>query len=77
MNGIVKAFDGLPRLIKFILALPILDIVWAFYRLFRSLAKKSIIGTILAIIMLIVCPALFWIVDMITILLFNRVLWIN
>ncbi len=76
MNSIVKSFDSLPIIIKFIFALPVLDIIWAIYRLIRSIAKKSVIATVLAVIMLVVCPILFWIVDMITILLFNKVLWI-
>ncbi len=76
MNSIVKSFDSLPKIIKFIFALPVLDIIWAIYRLIRSIAKKSVIATVLAVIMLVVCPILFWIVDMITILLFNKVLWI-
>ncbi len=77
MKGLVKAFDGLPRIVKFILALPVLDIVWAIYRLCRSLSKKSTIGTVLAIVMLFLCPAIFWLVDMITILVANKVLWID
>ena len=76
MNSIVKSFDSLPKIIKFIFSLPVLDIIWAIYRLIRSIAKKSVIATVLAVIMLVVCPILFWIVDMITILLFNKVLWI-
>ncbi len=77
MKGIVKAFDGLPKIVKFILALPVLDIVWAVYRLCRSLNKNNVLGIVLAIIMLFVCPAIFWLVDMITILLANKVLWID
>lgn len=77
MKGLIKAFDGLPKIVKFILALPVLDIVWAIYRLCRSLNKGSVLGIVLAIIMLFVCPAIFWLVDMITIVLMNRVLWIN
>lgn len=77
MKGLVKAFDELPKLVKFILALPVLDIVWAIYRLCRSLSKKSTLGIVLAIVMLFVCPAIFWLVDMITILVANKVLWID
>ena len=32
MNSIVKSFDSLPKIIKFIFALPVLDIIWAIYR---------------------------------------------
>lgn len=76
MNAIVKGFDSLPRIVKIILALPVLDIIWAIYRLIRSVAKKRFIATLLAILMLIFCPVIFWIVDIITIILFNKVLWV-
>lgn len=77
MKALVKAFDGLPKLVKIILALPALDIVWAFYRLARSLAKNNVLGIVLAIVMIIVCPVIFWVVDIITLVLFNKVLWID
>lgn len=76
MNSIVKGFDSLPRLVKIIFALPVLDIIWAIYRLCRSIAKKSVIATVLSIIMLILCPAIFWIVDLITTIIAGKVLWI-
>lgn len=77
MSALVKAFDGFPKIVKIILALPVLDIVWAIYRLCRSISKKSTLGIVLAILMLFFCPALFWIVDIITIALTGKVLWID
>ena len=77
MKSLVKSFDKLPKLVKFILALPVLDIVWAIYRLCRSASKGNVLGVILAIVMLAVCPAIFWLVDIITILLTNKVIWID
>lgn len=77
MKGLVKAFDKLPVLVKILLALPVLDIVWAFYRLARSVNKKNTLGIVLAVVMIFVCPAIFWLVDIITLALFNKVLWID
>ena len=77
MKGLIKAFDNLPKIVKFILALPGLDIVWGIYRLARSASKGSVLGIVLGIIMIFVCPVAFWIVDLITIALSNRVLWID
>ena len=76
MNSVVKGFDSLPRIVKVIFALPILDILWAVYRLCRSIAKKSVIATVLAIVMLILCPVLFWSVDLITTILTSKVIWL-
>lgn len=77
MKDLVKAFDSLPKWAKVILALPMLDIVWAFYRLCRSLAKGNLLGIVLAVVMIFVCPVLFWLVDIITIVLMDKVLWID
>lgn len=77
MSGLVKSFDNLPKIVKVILALPFLDVVWAVYRLCRSIAKKNTLGIVLGILMLFFCAALFWVVDIITILVADKVLWID
>lgn len=77
MKSLVKAFDLLPKWVKVILALPVLDIVWAIYRLCRSISKGNALGIVLAVLMLIFCPVIFWLVDIITLILIDRVLWID
>lgn len=77
MKKLIKSFDNLPLLIKVIFALPALDIIWAVYRLVRSIAKGNVLGVILGVIMLVLCPAILWILDIITLLLYNKVLWID
>ena len=77
MKDLIRTFDGFPKIVKFIFALPVLDIVWAIYRLCRSIDKKNTLGIILAILMLIFCPVIFWLVDIITILVSDKVLWID
>jgi len=47
MNELVKSMDGLPKIVKVILALPVLDIIWAIYRLCRSISKNSVVGIIM------------------------------
>ncbi len=77
MKDIIRTFDGFPKWAKFILALPVLDIVWAVYRLCKSIDKKNTLGIILAILMLIFCPVIFWLVDIITILVWDKVIWLD
>ena len=77
MKEIINAFDNLPKWAKVVLALPMLDIVWAFYRLFRSIDKQSVLGIVLGILMIIICPVLMWIVDIITIIAYDKVLWLD
>lgn len=77
MQEYINAFDNLPLVVKIIFALPMLDILWAIYRLCKSLSKQNTIGIVLAVLMLIVCPALFWLVDIITLAFTGKVLWID
>ena len=77
MKSLVKAFDSLPKWVKVILALPVLDIVWAVYRLCRSLSNNNALGIVLAILMLLICPTLFWLVDIITLLVMGKVVWLD
>ena len=77
MKSLIKSFDSLPWIVKLILALPALDIVWNIYRLIRSLVKENLLGIIIAIILIIPGAAFMWVVDLISIALFKRVLWIN
>ena len=77
MKEYVNAFDGFSKVVKFLLALPILDILWVIYRLCKSVDKKNTLGVILAIVILIVGIPFLWLVDMITIVLSDKVLWID
>lgn len=77
MRDIIKFFDGLPLIVKIIFALPFLDILWAVYRLCRSIDRENALGIVLAVLMLFFCPAIFWIVDIITLIVREEVLWID
>lgn len=77
MQEYINAFDNLPLVVKIIFAFPMLDILWAIYRLCKSLSKQTTVGIVLAVLMLIVCPALFWLVDIITLAFTGKVLWID
>ena len=77
MKDIIKAFDNLPTIVKVILALPGLDIVWAVYRLCRSIDKNNTDGIILGVLMILLCPVIFWILDIISLIAYDKVLWID
>lgn len=77
MKKFVKAMDGLPLVLKVILALPGIDLIWVIYRLVKSLVKESTLGTVLAIILIIVGLPWLWLLDIITIVLRGDVLWID
>lgn len=77
MNNITKTFDDLSLVVKIILALPFLDIIWVVYRLLKSVEKKNVLGIVLAIVMLFVGIPFLWLVDIISLIVVNRVLWID
>ena len=77
MKAYVNAFDGFSKVVKVLLALPILDILWVVYRLCKSADNKNTLGVVLAVVMLIVGIPFLWLVDMVTILLNDKVLWID
>jgi len=77
MRDVIKFFDDLPLVVKVIFALPALDILWAVYRLCRSISKENALGIVLGVLMLFFCPAIFWLVDIITLLVMGKVIWLD
>ena len=77
MKDIIKAVDNLPLIVKIIFALPGLAVVWAIYRLLRSLEKKNTLGIVLAIVLIFAGPTFFWVIDLICLLLNGKVWWID
>ena len=77
MQKFVDAMEKLPLWLKVILALPALDIIWVIYRLVKSVSKENTLGIILAVVLLIIGFPFLWLIDIITLLISNYVLWID
>ncbi len=77
MKGFIKSMDNLSLLFKIILAIPVLDIVWVVYRLVKSIVKKITLGIVLGVILIIVGLPFLWIIDLITIILSGKVIWVD
>lgn len=77
MSSFIKAMDDLPLILKIILALPMIDIVWVVYRLIKSIDQKNTLGIVLAIILLVIGISFLWLVDIITLIINNKVLWLD
>ena len=77
MKKFVDAMEKLPLWLKIVLALPALDIVWVIYRLAKSIDKNNTIGIVLAIVLIIIGIPFLWLIDIITLLISNYVLWID
>ena len=77
VKDIIRAIDNLPFIVKLILALPGLAVFWAVYRLFRSIDKQNVLGIVLAAVLLVAGPTFVWIVDLICLLLYGKVWWLD
>jgi len=74
MKELVKAYDGLPIWLKFILALPGIDgIAYGIYRIAKGIDKKDNVMLVVGILWLFLGIALLWIIDIISVLLYGRV----
>lgn len=68
MKGFVKWFDECPWWLKIIFALPVLDIVWAIYRIVKGAAYGKIWTLIGGILWIILGWAILWLIDLICVL---------
>lgn len=77
MKSLIKAMDDLPFIVKLILCIPCLDIVWSIYKICRSLDKGNILGIILGILTIVPGAFFIWIIDIVTVILNQKVWWID
>ena len=77
MKKFIEFMEKLPLWAKIVIALPFADIVWNVYRLFKSIRKKNVLGIVLAAVLLVIGAPFVWLVDIITIIINNYVLWID
>ena len=49
----------------------------AVYRLCRSIDKQNVLGIVLGVLMILICPVIMWLVDIITLVVYDKVLWID
>lgn len=72
MKSYISFMDGLPTVVKFIFALPGLDILWAIYRIFKGAKNNNVITLVAGIVWLLAGWAILWIIDLITIVLSGK-----
>ena len=77
MNELVNAMDKFPKIVKILLAIPFLDIIWVVYRLCHSIAKKNTLGIVLGLLLIIIGIPFLWLVDIITLIVMDKVIWID
>ncbi len=74
LKNLVKAFDNLPWLLKFILALPFIDgFAWGIYRIAKGLDKSDGVMIIAGIVWILVGWAILWVLDILTLIFTGKV----
>ena len=69
MKDFIKAIDNLPFIVKLILCLPVIDIVWAIYRIIKGVDKKDNFLLVIGILWIIGACTATWLVDLVTVIL--------
>ena len=69
MKGLVKWFEGAPFWLKLILALPVLDIVWAIFRIVKGVVKGKLSLVLVGILWIILGWGILWIIDFVSIII--------
>ncbi len=75
MSNYIKWMDGHSRLVKLLLCIWILDITWAVYRIGKAVVNKSALQLVLGILWILAAATVGWILDIIWIILFNKIFW--
>ncbi|MCF7932886.1 MAG: hypothetical protein K9K93_06935 [Acholeplasmataceae bacterium] len=74
MKDLIRAYDQLPFIAKLILALPGIDgIAWGIYRIVKGVEHKDTVMLVAGILWIVLGATIFWIIDMITIIMYNKV----
>jgi len=77
MKDYVKALDNAPWIVKIILALPFFDwIVYGLYRIFKGASKNDTLLIVLGIIWLLVGWSILWIIDIVSLILYKKLVWL-
>lgn len=67
--------EGQSMVLKLVLALPVLDIIWGIYRIFKALQANDPVRIIIAILLIIPGTTVTWILDIIWILTQGNGFW--
>ena len=74
MKGFVKWMDDAPLWLKIIFALPVIDIMWAIYRIVKGVAYGKILTLIAGILWIILGSTILWLIDLISIIVCRKLI---
>ena len=77
MSEYLKWMEGQSKALRIVLCIWILDITWAVYRIGRAVVKKNTLHLILGIIWVLAAGTVGWILDLIWMILFDKIFWFD
>jgi len=72
MKNFIKSMDNLPWVLKIILSLPVLDLIWAIYRIMKGIDEKNTLKIIMGVLWIVIGTTIFWVADLICSIFFKR-----
>ena len=69
MKALIKSFDELPLILQIIFALPVLDIIWAIYRIVKGAAYGNVLTLIAGIVWIVAGATICWVLDLVFLIL--------
>ena len=73
-SGYCAAIDKLPWILRLIFALPVLDgIIYGIYRICSGVASGSVLKIVMGIVWIFAGAAIFWIIDIICVIICGKV----
>lgn len=66
---LIKAFDELPLIAKIIFALPVLNIVWAVYRIIKGACTSNAVMLVVGLVWIFAGATICWVLDLVFLLL--------
>lgn len=71
-SGYVAFMDNLSFIMKLITTIPLLNILWAIYRIVKGLKGGNMLMLIVGILWIVPGAAFLWLVDMISVILYKK-----
>lgn len=72
MKDFTNWLDNAPFIIQLLFSLPILNFIYGIYRVLKGVQKDNILLIIVGIIWIFAGAAIFWIIDLISVILYKK-----
>lgn len=71
-SGYVAFMDNLSFIMKLITTIPLLNILWAIYRIVKGLKGGNVLMLIVGILWIVPGAAFLWLVDLVSVILYKK-----